>query len=90
MERNGAGLRKLKQRTSAVRWCRRAIASVYLRLGQLRLSSRTGEVLVVASRKSKRFWIWLGVIVVLVLAGWDSGWRGWSTVLPSTPIESRK
>jgi HlyD family secretion protein len=69
MERNGAGLRKLKQRTSAVRWCRRAIASVYLRLGQLRLSSRTGEVLVVASRKSKRFWIWLGVIVVLVLAG---------------------
>jgi HlyD family secretion protein len=42
--------------------------SVDLRLGQLRLSSRTREGLVVAARKSKRFWIWLGAIAVVVLA----------------------
>jgi HlyD family secretion protein len=62
------------QQMTVVRWCRGVfLGSVDLRLGQLRLSSRTREGLVVASRKSKRFWIWLGVIVVVILAATGFG-----------------
>jgi HlyD family secretion protein len=43
------------------------IATVFLRFELPRLFSRSGRLVVVASRKSKRFWIWIAVVVVVVL-----------------------
>jgi HlyD family secretion protein len=69
MERNVAGLRKLKQRTTVVGWRPRVLHRFICAWDSRGFLRVFGEVLVVASRKSKRFWIWLSVIVVAVLAG---------------------